>query len=188
MNLEAIAVLLDEARKRIHHSEYVIVGSLSVIGLGDRVEIPARMTMSNDVDCYPSEDPVRAFDLTPALGPESEFARKFGYYLDAVSPKLPTLPDGWDDRLVEVKLDNGILLKCLDPNDAAVSKYARGEVRDEEWIRAGLEASILSMATIKQRLQSTFFLDDHEEQATKQRVASDEAWLGMQRTARKQRS
>ena len=181
MNLEDIATLLGEARKRINHSEYVIVGSLSVLGLSDSIPIPARMTMSNDVDCYPSGDPGRAIELHPTLGEESEFAREHGYYLDAVSPKLPTLPDGWEGRLIEVKLDNGVVLKCLEPNDAAISKYARGEVRDQEWIRAGLEASILSMATIKHRLKSTLFLDDEEELATRERVAGDEAWLTTRR-------
>lgn len=102
-----------------------------------------------------------------------------------MSPNLPTLPDGWESRLIEVKLDNGILLKCLEPNDAAISKYARGEVRDQEWIRAGLEASILSMATIKYRLQFTLFLDDDEERATRERIAGDEAWLTMRRAPAK---
>ncbi|MBM3391107.1 MAG: hypothetical protein FJY34_03920 [Betaproteobacteria bacterium] len=34
-------------------------------------------------------------------------------------------------------LAGGIVAGFLDPNDAAVSKYARGEPRDREWIRAG---------------------------------------------------
>lgn len=185
MNLKEIAILLGEARAQIKHSEYVIIGSLSVLGLANSTDIPARMTMSNDVDCYPSGDPGRVFELPPTLGQESDFAREHGYYLDPVSPRLPTLPDGWESRLIEVKLDNGILLKCLEPNDAAISKYARGEVRDQEWIRAGLEASILSMATIKHRLQFTLFLDDGEERASKERVTSDEAWLTTRRAPAK---
>lgn len=72
MNLDDIATLLGEARKRIDHSEYVIVGSLSVLGLGNSTRIPPRMTMSNDVDCYPSGDPGRAFELPPTLGQESD--------------------------------------------------------------------------------------------------------------------
>jgi hypothetical protein len=59
-------------------------------------------------------------------------------------------------------LDNGIVAFLLDPNDAAVSKYARGEPRDREWIRAGLEAGVLNAGVIASRFRETSFLDDDE--------------------------
>ncbi len=179
MNLDDIALLLEAARKQISHSEYVIVGSLSVMGLlRENSAIPERMLMSNDVDCYPVNDPGRAFELTGSLGQGSTFEREHGFYLDPVSPRLPTLPEDWRQRLIRVELDNGITIHCLDPDDAAISKYARGEKRDEEWIRAGIECSILSLATIRHRFSSTSFLDDREAAGARQRLAADEAWLG----------
>jgi hypothetical protein len=61
----------------------------------------------------------------------------------------------------------------LDPNDAAVSKYARGEPRDREWIRAGLEAGVLSRAIIESRLKETTFLDQQERQRALAAFAGD---------------
>ena len=45
-------------------------------------------------------------------------------------------------------MKHGIVAYFLDPDDAAVSKYARCEPRDREWIRAGLLAGLLSIAKI----------------------------------------
>jgi hypothetical protein len=58
------------------------------------------MTGSIDVGLYPKNDPGRAFEIATALGLDSEFEQRYGYYADAVSPMLPTLPDGWENRLV----------------------------------------------------------------------------------------
>ena len=75
----------------------------------------------------------------------------------------------------------------LDPNDAAVSKYARGEPRDREWIRAGLAEAILSAPVIASRFRQTTFLDDIETQAAKQRLADDEAWCAKLSLAKRRR-
>jgi hypothetical protein len=178
MNLADIARILSLARDQIRHADYVIVGSLSIVGLlQDSRRVPERMLMSNDIDFYPTNDPDRGFDLTQALGEGSLFAREHGFYLDPVSPRLPTLPDGWEQRLVAVDLDNGIVIRCLDPHDAAISKYARGEPRDIEWIRSGLSAGILSMPMLTHLFAKTRFLDEDEGNAARQRLTSDEAWL-----------
>ena len=77
-------------------------------------------------DCYTKSDPARIFDLQDALGEGSPYHREHGIYLDPVSPKLPTLPDGWEQRLIRL-LQGDLVASFLEPNDAAVSKLARGE-------------------------------------------------------------
>ena len=94
MKLEALFDLLRAAERLCGHREYVIVGSLSVLGMAEVAAIPADMTMSIDADCYTRSDPARVFDLKAALGEGSPYHRAHGIYLDPVSPKLPTLPDG----------------------------------------------------------------------------------------------
>lgn len=106
----------------------------------------------------------------------SEFERIYGYYADAVSPMLPTLPEGWEQRLIKVEFDSGVSAWFLEPNDAALSKYVRSEPRDREWIRAGLEANILSLPTIEYRLRETIMETD-ERQRAKQSIEEDRAWL-----------
>ena len=177
MNLTDIAKLLGAAKEQINHADFVILGSISVIGLVKLKNIPGRMLMSNDLDCYPLGDPGRAFDLNTTLGLGSPYEIENGLYLDPVSPRLPTLPTEWEKRLVHLKLDNGVTIHCLDPNDAAISKYARGEIRDREWIRAGLKGAILDIATISSRLRRTDFLDADEAAKARKLIEADRKWI-----------
>jgi len=163
MNTDKVFKLFREAKARCGLSDYVIVGSNSILALaGSEIPLPEAMTRSIDYDAYPRDDPGRAFDLVKELGENSPFHQREGIYLDAVSPALPTLPNGWRDRLTAAQRD-AIRLWCLDPNDAAVSKYARGEPRDLRWVRAGVRAGIVSIHIVRDRLGKTHFADDEEQ-------------------------
>jgi hypothetical protein len=164
MNLDTLFMLLSEARKLCGHPEYVVVGSLSILGVADVTAIPADMTISIDADCYARSDPGRTLDLQSALGEGSAFHKTHGIYLDPVNPQLPTLPDGWETRLIKVAR-NGVIASFLEPHDAAVSKLARGEARDLRWVRSGAKANILSLTTVMLRMKDTTFLDDEEQRA-----------------------
>jgi hypothetical protein len=177
MDLKDLELLLKEASRRTRHTEFVIVGSLSILGVLGSRPVPRRMLLSIDVDCWTPRDPERIFELNESLGAGSEFERTHGYYLDPVPPQLPTLPANWEYRLVRLRFAGGISASFLDPNDAAVSKYARGEPRDREWIRAGLKAGLLSAAVIESRFRDTVFLDDEEDRRARRMLAGDLAWL-----------
>ena len=162
MELGDLQALFDEASKLTKHTEFVVVGSLSILGIVQGNEIPARMLMSIDVDCYTRRDPARIFELQQSLGEGSPFEASHGFFLDPISPDVLTLPTQWEFRLVRVPLTNDIVVFFLDPNDAAVSKYARSESRDREWIRAGLLAGLLSAPLIASRFRQTAFFDEEE--------------------------
>jgi len=176
MNLQQLDILLGDIAREKGVKTFVVIGSLSVLGLsGERA--PDLMLMSNEVDAYPEHDPELAFELAKRWGQGTEFERKHGYYFDAVSPALPTLPDGWQERMIAMKLPSGVGVKFLEPNDAAVSKYARGEPKDREWIREGLRQSILSLATIEYRFRETPFDDQAEHNRAKAFLEEDRKWL-----------
>lgn len=164
MNVGALFTLLAEAKKLCGHAEYVVIGSLSVLGMAEVAAIPADMTMSIDADCYTLSDPPRIMDLGAALGEGSPFHKLHGIYLDPVSPKLPTLPDHWESRLLRTERD-GVVALFLEPHDAAVSKLARGEERDVRWVLAGARSNILSLPTVALRMKSANFLDHEEKKA-----------------------
>lgn len=164
MNASALFDLLAAAHDECGHSDYVVVGSVSVLGMSDVSAIPAGMTMSIDADCYTLANPPRVFDLQGKLGEGSDYHRLNGIYLDPVSPKLPTLPDGWQQRLIRMAR-SGVTAHFLEPNDAAVSKLARAEPRDMRWVRAGIAAGLVSLPMLKLRMRSTDFLDAHEQAA-----------------------
>jgi hypothetical protein len=164
MNVSALFELLAAARAECGHADYVVVGSVSVLGMSDVSAIPAGMTVSIDADCYTMADPPRVFDLQAKLGEGSDYHRLHGIYLDPVSPKLPTLPDGWQQRLIRMAR-SGVTAHFLEPNDAAVSKLARAEPRDLRWVGAGIAAGLVSLPMLKLRMRSTDFLDAHEQAA-----------------------
>ena len=178
MNLSHIHHVLTEAKKITNHTDYVIIGSLTALGLD--VPPPDEMVRSIDVDMYPKDDPARAGEIAAIIGQGSAFEDEYGYYVDAASPDLPTLPDGWEDLFV-VHDFGDVRALFLELNDAAISKYARGEIRDCIWIQEGLKAKLLSMPTIRYRLRETDFLDKLEEKSVKQRIAEDCQLLGLER-------
>jgi hypothetical protein len=166
MNLDTLFALLAEAKKLCGHKDYVVIGSLSVLGMSEVAAIPADMTLSIDADCYTQADPGRALDLQAALGEGSPWHVTHGIYLDPVNPHLPTLPDQWQGRLIALARGD-VVAHFLEPHDAAVSKLARGEPRDLRWVLAGARANILALPTVALRMQTTSFLDDAEQSAAR---------------------
>lgn len=181
MTRDQVESLLSEIGAERNLKSFVILGSLSVLGITEG-PIPGGMTVSNEVDgfaeIYPAHDP----DLAAKWGQGSDFERRKGYYFDSISPTLPTLPDGWESRLIARKTASGVTMKFADPNDVAISKYARGEPKDQEWIRAGLAASILSLATIEYRCRETLFIDQKEHDRVKTAIEEDRQWLEKSRS------
>jgi hypothetical protein len=164
MRRKDIQQAFEAARALSNHHEFVVIGSLSVLGLLDAP--PEAMSFSIDIDFYPLGDPGRATDIAEVLGENSEFHEQNGYYLDAVSPALPVLPDGWENRLVKVPLGETTAY-FLDVHDTAVSKYARGAENDYRWLEAGYESKILNIETVSNRVRfDTVYLDDDDRRKT----------------------
>ncbi|MGH8690114.1 MAG: DUF6036 family nucleotidyltransferase [Burkholderiales bacterium] len=183
MKREDLRRLFVEARARCGETEYVVFGSLAALGYAG--EVPPRMAVSVDVDAYTKNDPARVFALVPDLGQGSAFEAEHGYYLDPIAPQVATLPPGWESRLVRIELEPGLVAWFLEPNDAAVSKYARMEPRDREWIRAGLQAGILSLAILEARFAQTAFLDGAEAARARKALDEDSGWLRAVRTRKR---
>ena len=176
MRREYLFKLFDEARRLTGHHDYVVIGSLSILGTDDEDDLPVEMSMSTDVDCWTKADPGGIDDVKAALGEGSAFHRAHGYYLDPVSPSLPSLPDGWEARMSSLGHE-GVRIWFLDPDDAAVSKYARSAPNDLRWIRAGIVSGHVSLPKVKARMASTTFLDADEEARVRSQVEADRAWF-----------
>jgi hypothetical protein len=176
MKIDDIDRVLSEIRAASGLDEFVVIGSLSALGITGE-NLPPRMTRSMEVDAYPERDPLRAHEFSEKFGEGSAFHQEHGYYFDAVSPDLPTLPEGWQARMIRQVLASGVKVKYLDANDCAVSKYARSEPKDREWIRAGIEAGILSLPTIEYRMRETLFIDDDEQRKARASLLEDKLWF-----------
>jgi hypothetical protein len=173
MNADAVFSLLNEVKRLCGHQEFVVIGSLSILGLSEVSTIPADMSMSIDVDSYALSHPRRLYesDVSKALGEGSPWHAAHQTFLDPVRPALATLPEGWEQRLIKLER-TGIAVHFLEPNDAAISKLTRGEPRDLRWVRAGLSEGLMSLPMIKLRSRSTRFLDDTEQSETLARIES----------------
>lgn len=175
MKVEDLRRLFARARELCGETDYVVLGSLSVLGYEG--EVPPRMAASIDVDAFTKSDPERVFDLDASLGQGSPFEAEYGYYLDPISPRVATLPDEWVARLVRRQLEPDLAAWFLEPNDAAVSKYARLEARDREWIRPGLQAAVLSLPILDRRFAETVFLDAAEAARARKALEEDRRWM-----------
>jgi hypothetical protein len=157
MTLADIETLLVEAAKLSNHRNFIVAGSLSVLGAVMRP--PQDMLMSRDVDIYTKLDPGRVFveiaDAENGIAEGSKFHVKHGFYADPISPKVLSLPEGWEARLIPVTLAQGIVANFIDPNDVAIAKLARSEDNDIRWVAAGVKAGIIHLDVVESRLKAT---------------------------------
>lgn len=153
MRLEDIEKMLVEAAKVSNNRQFVVAGSLSCVA--SAMNLPKRMMMSRDIDIYTKEDPERVFiEIAETLAEGSAFHIENGFYADPISPKILSLPEGWETRLTPITLSGGVVAWFVNANDAACAKLIRGLDHDIEWLRAGLVDRILNPDFISQRLSS----------------------------------
>jgi hypothetical protein len=164
MNLQEVERLLIEAKALCGHSDFVIVGSLAALGY--LACPPDNMVQSLDVDLFIKDDPERTHELNKQLGQGSAFEECWGYYLDPVMPNLPSFPLDWEHRMI-VKEFASVRAHFVCPEDVAVSKYMRGEIRDQRWLKEGLRIGLLNLDIIERLAPSAPSLGDELKKAQK---------------------
>ncbi len=179
MNIAQLDKLFAAVAAKHPVKTFVVIGSLTVLGLVNQRQIPDSMIVSAEVDAWPEADPDRAFEIADDFGVGSDFEQQNGYYYNAFSPSLPTLPQGWQQRLISYPLPSGTQLKFIEPHDAAISKLARGDAKDLQWVSAGIDASILSVATLEYRFRETVFADDPERERVRALIAHETGRAGL---------
>lgn len=151
MNLSDIETLLIEAARISNNRQFVIAGSLSCIA--SAMILPKRMMMSRDIDLYTKEDPERVFfEIGQELTEGSKFHEMNGFFADAISPNILSLPEGWESRLTPITLQGGVVAWFVNSNDTACGKLIRGNANDIEWLREGIKERILNPKLIANRL------------------------------------
>jgi predicted DNA-binding protein len=80
--------------------------------------------------------------------------RRNGYYADAVGLATVVLPTGWQERLVSLADEAGILRAyCLEVHDTCVSKLMAGRENDLAFIKEFLERGLVEMETFTARAE-----------------------------------
>jgi len=96
-----------------------------------------------------------------AIGELSSFHDTFGYYAQGVDFNTSKLPEGWENRLVEIcnENTNGVSGLCLEIHDLIISKLYAGRKKDIEFFESAVNLGLLSQETLLKRLGKTLIPD-----------------------------
>src|SRR6187397_1555259 len=118
MKRELLLELVAEAARIAGDRELVMIGSQVVHAATG--EVPAEVVMSRECDLLLDESDPIAAAIDRNLGPDSKLAAERFVHVDIVSSTFPSLPAGWEDRLVSLApaVPN---LRCLEIHDLVIS-------------------------------------------------------------------
>lgn len=112
MKRQDLEHLLRASGKIIGETQFIVIGSQSV--LGAYPEAPDDLLMSMEADLIPKNRKDKTDSLN-TIGELSDFHDLHGYYVDPVDEKTAILPRGWKGRLINVSNENtnGVTGLCL---------------------------------------------------------------------------
>jgi len=150
-----------------------IIGSQSILLAWP--EAPPLMRTSPEIDAYPDnakqweneerkkhpgEHPEASEQINALFGSGSQFHRTHGFYIDGVDQHTARLPDGWEARAVtrEVRFGRRIVTAIAPcPDDLIVSKLARLDDKDKEYVEAYYTERPLDGALLEERIALSHF-------------------------------
>lgn len=132
--------------------EIIVIGSQAV--LGSQPDAPDGLLRSMEADLFTFRDPKDADLIDGSIGEGSPFHETFGYYAQGVRLDTAVLPEGWRERLVEIKNENTRFISglCLEIHDLAVSKIATGREKDAEFVRDLSRFQMLEPGVVEERI------------------------------------
>lgn len=154
--------LIRAASAITNQRDLVIIGSQAILGSVPNAPTTApELCRSLEADMYPLSRPDLADLIEGAIGAQSDFDATFGYYADGVGPETAILPDGWEDRLVEIEnlATGGGRGLCLERHDLAISKLSAGREKDFDFVEAMLRHDLTNTSILRARLSATPRLD-----------------------------
>lgn len=154
MNVEQLRHILRAAAAITGENVFVVIGSQAI--LGSHPDAPKSLRKSVEGDTYPKNHPDKSIEVDGAIGELSPFHQEFGYYAHGVSPETATLPDGWDQRLIELQVNDplGTIGLCLEKHDLAFSKLAAGREKDIDFILELLKHRLINRGKLLRLINS----------------------------------
>jgi len=158
--------------------EMIILGSQSVLGQfphigvplpeSDRVDLSLKIRSceilhrSNEADIMIPDSEEKTELIEAVIGELSSFHNTFGYYAQGVDYSTSTLPEGWENRLIEIcnENTNGVTGLCLEIHDLMISKLYAGREKDIEFFHAAVNLELMSEETLTRRLNRTPISDE----------------------------
>jgi hypothetical protein len=128
---------------------FVLVGSQAALLLID--EPADRLTLSDEIDLYPSLAPEKSDLIDGAIGALSRFHDEFGYHADGVSPETAVMPADWMSR-ASFHYFGDITAICPDLHDLCVSKCVAGRPKDAEFVSVLFRDRLVSLDVLIERI------------------------------------
>jgi hypothetical protein len=154
---EQLEHILRAAAQIVDEHDFLVIGSAAILGTFDDDQLPYEASRSDEADIAPYNDPEGAKSLMVegSLGQGSQFHTTFGYYADGVDFRTAIAPAGWQERLVSfAPAGSGAGRgRCLERHDLAAAKLAAGRLKDYEFVGALLDAGLLDLTVLTERLE-----------------------------------
>jgi hypothetical protein len=151
LKLSQLIHVLRAASEISGEKSFVLVGSQAV--LLALPEPDGRLTLSDEIDLYPSMAPEKSDLIDGVIGALSMFHDTHGYHADGVSPDTAVMPADWMDR-ARFHYFGDITAICPDLTDLCVGKVAAGRDKDAEFLRILLTERNVDLEVLVERIES----------------------------------
>lgn len=156
MRLSFLNHLLEAVRALARPRRVVVLGSSSLLPrhpqLGETGQ-PLELSLDADLLLEPVDQSLADL-LKEAIGQDSRFEQRHGYYADILRPTIvETLPAGWESRLHPVAGFEQVF--ALDVYDLALVKLQVGRPKDLELLRALLRLGLVEAGRLQTHYEQT---------------------------------
>lgn len=156
MNRAQLAIILRAASRVSGDDRIIVLGSQSILGVGDSETFPAAVVASIEADLafFDDDNREKADKVTAVLDEMTPFHDLYGVYAEGVHISTAVLPRGWEGRLVFTPIEDASPARpvFLDPHDLVISKLAAGREKDFEFCSALINAGMVYCATLSERV------------------------------------
>lgn len=166
MNRVDLLHLIRAACDLLDLDEVVVVGSQAILATLPEDGLPAAATRSREADLAAPVDPDESLShlLAGVLGEDSPFDHANGYFADGVSITTAQLPADWQQRAIRlesysVSRRSAVVGVCPEAHDLCASKLSAFREKDQEFVAALIEAGVVDVGTVRNRLRTVPGLD-----------------------------
>ena len=161
MNREQLADVL-RAATQVVDDRPLVMGSQAILGTYEEDVLPtgATMSMEADVAFLDDQDRAKADLVTGAIGEDSNFHQRRGYYAEGIHVETATLPEGWRDRLITQQIaaglnGPGVVASFLERHDLVVAKLAAFREKDVRFVTELAVTRLIDLQIARERLDNT---------------------------------
>ena len=174
MKKEQLLHVLRAASEISGETSFVVVGSQAILLALNAPD--EGLTLSDEVDLYPSMAPEKSELIDGAIGALSLFHDTHGYHADGVGTETAVMPPDWMSR-ASFQYFGDLTAISPDLHDLGVSKCVAGRDKDADFVRILLRNGHVQIDTLMQRIA---LIDDQKHNVAAALAWAQRRWLETQ--------